>query len=322
MNVPRRLLLLLLLLLPACRGTASRPKTALLVQLNGQHGTQFAGYYQAVEQGYYAARGLEVSFVEGGMTQNGYVNPTTLLRSEEAPFAVLTFGEYQEIAQTSPTPLVVMGLFQISPVVLISLHESEIRTLQDTRGKRVAIFSEPESKIVHRALHNVDMQPQDIREVRLQNPSLENFYKQRVDVWAGSLLDEAVTAQLDGYRLNLIFPADYGANTYEGLLVTTQEYAETHPAVVMDFVEATIQGWRYALENPKETTAVLQKWNPAHSSLYYELGLDYLRPLVDTGEIPLGWIDYNRWRLAFDSPPPPDSPGYDMRYVEAAHTQE
>ncbi len=320
MNTLRRSLLLLLLLLPACRGAGPRRQVPLRLQLNAAHGAQFAGYYQAAEQGYYAARGLEVTFVEGKPDESG--DAAAPLLSGEAPFAVLSFSQYQAVVDASPAPLVVMGLFQTSPRVLLSLEESEILTLQDMRGRRVAVPSDAWRSTLHRALYTAGMQPEDLREVRLRNPDIRSFYLQRVDVWAGSLLEDAVTAQLDGYRVNLIFPAEYGANTYEGLLVTTRAYAESHPAVVMDFVEASLEGWRYVLEYPKETAAALQALNPAHSALYYELGLDYLRPLVDSGETPLGWIDYNRWRLAFDSPPAADFPGYDMRYVEEAHTQE
>jgi len=316
--------LLLALLLAACGGRsgANSPHTTVRIQLNWTHGTEFAGYYQAIEQGYYAARGLNVELTEGGLGEQGYVDPTAPLLSGEAPFAVLTFAEYLSIAQQKPRPLVVMGLFQISPVVLFSLEESGIITLQDMRGKRVAIISQPWQQIIHRALRNAGMNPADIREVRLQNPDMENFFKQRVDVWSGYLIDEVVTAQLEGYRLNLIFPADYDANTYEGLLVTTRAYASTHPDIVAGVVEATLQGWRYALEHPRATAEVLQTWDPQHPRLYYELGLDYLRPLVDTGEVPLGWIDYTRWTAAFENALPADSPGYDMRFVEGAHIQE
>lgn len=330
----KRALLLLILLamfaVSACRGTvdgANAPLQKIRLQLNRTHGTAFAGYYQAIEQGYYQAQNLDVELVEGGLTNNGYIDPTQALQNGTSDFAILTFAEYQSLAENTAIdeaqhPVVVMGLFQISPLVLFSLAESGIQTLPDIAGRRVAIISDPWAKVVTQALKNVGLSRQDIQEVHLDSPDMTDFFEQRVDVWTGYVIDEVVEAQVDGYRVNLIFPADYGANTYEGLLVTTQSYAENHPDVVQAMVRASLQGWRQALSQPRDTASLLERWNPHHTRIYYELGLDYLRPLVDTGSVPLGWIDISRWQQAIGTMGANLNIDIDMRYVESAHTQE
>jgi len=326
----------LLLILPgmfavnACRGTVkgtNAPLQKVRLQLNWTHGTAFAGYYQAIEQEYYQAQNLDVELVEGGLADNGYIDPTQALQNGTSDFAILTFAEYQSLAENTAAdeaqhPVVVMGLFQISPVVLFSLQESGIQTLPDVAGRRVAIISEPWGKVVTQALKNVGLSRQDIQEVHLDSPDMTAFFKQRVDVWTGYVIEEVVEAQVKGYRVNLIFPADYGANTYEGLLVTTQGYAESHPEVIQAMVQASLQGWRQALSEPRDTASLLERWNPHHTRIYYELGLDYLRPLVDTGSVPLGWIDVSRWQQAMGTMGANLKIDIDMRYVESAYTQE
>ncbi|GAB4527107.1 MAG: hypothetical protein Fur0018_12610 [Anaerolineales bacterium] len=315
------------LLASACRGSthaaAPAQRVHIRLQLNWTHGTEFAGYYQAIEQGNYQAQGLDVELIEGGLTADGYVDPTESLRNGRSDFAILTFAEYQQLLKSEQHPVVLMGLFQISPVALFALQETGIETLQDIAGRRVAIISEPWAQVIHQALRNIGLSPQDIREMRLNSPDMTPFFTQRVDVWSGYVIDEAVEAQMEGYRINLIFPSDYGVNTYEGLLVTTRAYADAHPEILQGFVSATLQGWRQALNDPKGTAVLLERQNPAHKRLYYELSLDYLRPLVDTGSVPLGWIDINRWQQALGiSSNDPAMIDLDMRYVERAHTQE
>ena len=48
-----------------CLATPVRALEAVSLHLNFTHQFQFAGYYAAIEQGYYREAGLEVTLVEG-----------------------------------------------------------------------------------------------------------------------------------------------------------------------------------------------------------------------------------------------------------------
>ncbi len=315
---------LLLFFLTGCASSRLRSRGAtvpLRVQLNRQHSVNFAGYYQAEEQGFYASHGLRVSLLPGGTRGETIFDPAEILLSGQSEFAVLSFAQYQRIAADERQPLVVLATFQISPLVFISFQEQGIERIQDMYGKRVAIPSPDWQNVVNRVLENVGMSPEDITQVSLDTPEMDDFYRQRVDVWPGYLTDEGVQVLLDGYRVNTIFASNYGWNTYEGLLVTTQPYASAHPENITALVDATLEGWHYTFAHPRETASLLAARYPEHSRLYYELGLEYLRPLVDTGEVPLGWIDYTRWRTLLNLSDT-NFQGYDMRFVETAHLQE
>ncbi len=329
--MPKRFLLLLtlsLIPLAACTGNGLRWRggaapAAIRVQLNREEGVNFAGYYQAEAQGFYAQHDLKVSLLPGGKRGELTIDPAQILLSGQSEFAVLSFAQYQRIAQDEHQPLVVMGLFQISPIVFLSFEEEGILRMQDIRDKRVAIPSADWRILIHQVLKNVGISANDISEVQLNTPDIQNFYQQRVDVWPGYLTEDAVDALMNGYRIHAIFAADYGLDTYEGLLVTTRGYADAHPEISAAFVEATLQGWRYVLAHPDETADLLVRVAPQHSRLYYQLGLEYLRPLIDTGEVPLGWIDYTRWNTFLDGASlGENAPGYDMRFVEGAYLQE
>ena len=49
------------------------PPTPVTVQLSWTHQAEFAGFYAADQNGYYAEEGLAVAFVEGGPGVNSYI---------------------------------------------------------------------------------------------------------------------------------------------------------------------------------------------------------------------------------------------------------
>lgn len=56
--------LIIILLQASCQ--QAEPLDQVTLQLKWIHQAQFAGYYLAQENGYYAAENLQVTFVEGG----------------------------------------------------------------------------------------------------------------------------------------------------------------------------------------------------------------------------------------------------------------
>jgi DNA-binding NarL/FixJ family response regulator len=93
-------LLILGVSLSACGGgdgpsdVLSEAVSPITVQLKWTHQAQFAGFYAADQNGYYADEGLEVSFVEGGPDIDG-LEATRRIRASEAD------GEVPIIALTS-----------------------------------------------------------------------------------------------------------------------------------------------------------------------------------------------------------------------------
>ncbi|MCJ7434541.1 MAG: ABC transporter substrate-binding protein, partial [Anaerolineales bacterium] len=72
------ILLLLALTITACApaATPTPPPTPITVQLGWTHQSNFSGFYAADQLGYYAAEGLAVTFIEGGVNVS---NPASVL---------------------------------------------------------------------------------------------------------------------------------------------------------------------------------------------------------------------------------------------------
>ena len=104
------------------------------LQLKWLHQFQFAGYYAAIEKGYYREEGLAVELLEG---KPGLV-PAQALLDGKADFAV--DAPSIVIQRQQGAPLVALAaIFQHSPTVVLTRGDSGITRPQDLRGKRVML---------------------------------------------------------------------------------------------------------------------------------------------------------------------------------------
>ena len=99
----------------------SSPTETVALQLRWFHQFQFAGYYAAIEKGFYREAGLEVFLIEGGYDKDTI---------EEVVNGRADFGVTNSeilLHRLKGKPLVVLAaVFQHSPLVLISRKEKGI----------------------------------------------------------------------------------------------------------------------------------------------------------------------------------------------------
>ncbi|MDP2875800.1 MAG: ABC transporter substrate-binding protein, partial [Holophaga sp.] len=115
-------------LIPAWGASPQRVR----LHLKWSHHFQFAGFYAAQTKGFYAAAGLEVSFIEASKTQL----PLPAVEAGEAEFGVSDMEVFQAYLQGRP--LVALGVvFQHSPNVILALRSSGIHRPSDLAGRKV-----------------------------------------------------------------------------------------------------------------------------------------------------------------------------------------
>jgi NitT/TauT family transport system substrate-binding protein len=315
--------LLLLTALAGCgRSNSQAEPDHLTLQLNFIHSTEFAGYYVAQAKGFYADENIEVEFLEGGAD----VNAPEVLATGGADLAVLGLNLQQQVIGMDQQPVALAAVFQISPRVLFSLAENDIRRPHDMIGQRVAIKTSGWARSITDTLQAVGIDTAQIitvDEIRADPNNMQPLFDGEVDVWTGFAIDEVVQARTAGYDVNLIFPADYAVGTYTGLMVTLDETLQADPDLMARFVRASLRGWEYTIENNDESAQYVMAYveresavPPNHNLEFYEAAVHELIPLIDTGQVPIGWIDNERWQREMGDFYSADQPGYTMEYVE------
>jgi len=304
------LLLVGLAVFPAagCGGDDSADK--VILQLNWFHEAEFAGYYMAEAQGFYDDAGLDVTILEGG--------PGTPARDQmlngEATFAVTSFAEQADLVAAGQPSMAVMAAFQIPPLVIFSLTQSGIRQPADLAGKKVGVTTDYWGDILKQTLSGAGVDPAEVEQVKVEPDDLPALYDGRVDAWLGYAQDEPIQAETAGHDVTNIFPADFGVGGYEGLLIVHETTLADDPELVRRFVSASYQGWRYALEHPDEAAQVLDSWAPDNGLEFQKLAVRAVAPLVDTPQVPVGWIDEARWKQLMGPDYDPQNPGYTMQF--------
>ena len=112
---------------------ASHPAAALdavSMQLKWKHQFQFAGYYQALEQGFYRDAGLDVTIREGGPG----IDAAEAVAGGKADYGVCTSSVLRDWA--AGRRLVVLAtIFQRSPAVILVARRADISNVSELRGR-------------------------------------------------------------------------------------------------------------------------------------------------------------------------------------------
>ncbi len=272
---------------------AGAPQKVAL-QLKWTHGFQFAGYYAAQQQGFYAAEGLEVAIQEGGPGRM----PMPMVQGGEADFGVSGMEVFQAYEQGEP--LVALGVvFQHSPYVLISLKAAGIKRPKDLVGRRVMFAGNQGMAEAFAMLKAEGIAPSS---VRIVTPpwDLEELLQGRVEVLSAYATDEPDTLRRRGAEINFLRPTDYGVDFYGDLLFTTRAFAEAHPATVEAFRRASLRGWDYAMNHPEALIAAILKMpgvdHGPGSRQHLLFEAEQMKDLVLPGLVEMGHMNPGRFR--------------------------
>jgi NitT/TauT family transport system substrate-binding protein len=284
------ILINLVLVTSACTPTPSSAPalTPITVQLLAPHKSDYAGFYVADQKGYYAAEGLSVTFLEGG-TNVDYLAPVV---NGTAQFGVAS-ADALIVARAEGKKLrAIATIFRRSPMVFVALADSGIKSPQDFIGKVIRIGTS--SAPLHAMTMNVGVRSDQYTEVVLPS-DIAAFASGKVPVWSMYLTNFLVPIQQAGYKVNIIYPDDYGVHFYADSIFTTDEMISKNPDQVTRFLRATLKGWTFAVENPADVGPLVRKYAPKADVVLENAKMIASLPLINTGEDHIGWMKSEIW---------------------------
>ena len=280
---------------PAQDGKPQKPEVVNL-QLRWLPQFQFAGYYTAVEKGFYADEGLEVRIHAGAPDRQ----PAPEVLSGRAQYA--TGNSEILLARLQGKPLVALAaIFQHSASVLLALRESNIRTAHDLVGKKVMFMDSKNDPDFLTMLLNEGI-PASRISILPSSYDFDDLITGKVDAYNSYLTNEPFILMQRGIDYTVINPRNYRVDFYSDILFTSEDEVRKHPRRVEAMRRASLKGWRYAMTNPDEIIDLLiAKYQVKKSREHLAFEAEAMRPLILPELVEIGHMNPERWRHMADT---------------------
>jgi len=283
------------LALPAKAATSIRFVTDWKAQ--AEHG----GFYQALAEGLYAKRGLDVKIIQGGPD----VNVPQLLAGGAADFGIGSNAFIPLNLVKANIPIrAVMAIFQKDPQVLITHPRRDINSLADMKGKPVLISAATLTAFWPWLRAKFGFSDSQIRRYTY---NLAPFIVDPNAIQEGYLTSEPFTIQQQAHFTPKVFLlADYGYPGYANMVLVPQKWIDTDRRTVQLFVNATRDGWLNYLANPAKGNALIKRDNPDMTDAILAQALDKMKryEMVISGDgkaFGLGSMTDVNWKLFYDT---------------------
>lgn len=259
------------------------------LQLKWKHQFQFAGYYAAIEKGYYRDAGMEVEILEAQSGENS--NDAVL--NGKADFGISN-SEVLLLRSKHKNTVVLASIFQHSPTILLALQKSGIQHANDLIGKRLALEDN-----IGEIMAYLDEEGVPINRcvVVPRTFDLEQLTSGAADVISAYTTDETYALEEAGIPYTVLSPMMSGVDFYGDVLFTTADLIKRNPDLVKKFREASLKGWQYALENQKEIIELIfNKYTQRHSIRYLIHESEHMKSLIIHDVVNIGYSNPDRWQ--------------------------
>jgi len=274
--------------------SAPRALDHVRLQLKWVHQFQFAGYYAAIEQGYYRKAGLDVELIEAQPD----MNPVNAVLDGKAEFGVGTSSLLLERAHGKP--VVVLGVvYQHSPLILISRNDTGISDIHDLVGKPIMIDAQGADIYAYFNAEGVDSSK---LKVLPQQFDLRTLINGKVAATSAYSTDEPFQLRVLGVGFTEFSPREGGIDFYGDNLFTTEEQIKDSPERVRAFRAASFQGWSYALAHKEEMVDLIEnKYNRGRSRPQLLFEAQQTERLMHPDLIEVGYMNPGRWQHIQDT---------------------
>ena len=232
--------------------------TPVSLQLQWVAQAQFAGYYAAVEQGFYEDEGLDVTIAEGSPD----IVPQDVLAAGDVDYAISWVPKVLGSIEQGAGITNVAQIFERSATTQISFKDKGIESPADLEGKNVGSWGFGNEWELFAGMQDAGVSVEDISLVQ-QAFDMNAFLAGDIDAAQAMTYNEYAqvletvnpdTGELfQPEDLNVIDWNDVGtAMLQDAIWASTDRLEEdTYAEQTTAFIKASIKGWAYVRDNPE-----------------------------------------------------------------------
>ena len=224
------------------RARASTPFTMQAAWIND---AEFAGYFIGIDEGYYAAEGLDLTYLSGGPD----VIPESTIIAGSADLALTTPDTTIKAIVEQGAPFKIIGAqYQKNPIGIVSLASNPINEPRDLIGKTLAV---PPVNVISvnamLALNGIDPGQVNIVPYAYDPTPL---IRGEIDASLDFTTNVPYTISQQGVEATSFLLYDFGFTIYNDTVVVTEETLTSKRAELVAWLRASRKGWEANFKDP------------------------------------------------------------------------
>lgn len=313
--------------------------TPVTLQLQWFSQAQFAGYYAALDQGFYEKEGLDVTILEGAAD----IVPIDVLTGGDADFAISWVPKVLGSIEQGAAVTDIAQIFERSGTTQISMKDAGITGPADLKGKTVGSWGYGNEWELFAGMGKAGVNLSDISlvsqafdmngflsgDIQAAQAMTYNEYAQVLET-----VNPATGELYTPDELNVIDWNDEGTAMLQDAiwadsdrLADDADYADT----AVKFIKASIEGWAYARDNPEDAAKIVTASGSQLGESHQLWMTNEVNKLIWPSTSGVGTINQDQWdqtvEIAMDTPnetgstvitTEPPATAFSNEYVEKA----
>jgi NitT/TauT family transport system substrate-binding protein len=274
------------------------------LQLQWVTQAQFAGYFAADDQGYYADRCLEVELIENPPD----VTPQQQLADGQVDFAIAWVPKALQTREQGADIVNIAQMFQRSGTLQVSFADADITEPADFAGKRVGNWGFGNEYEVFAALGEAGLDPASDVELVGQDFNMNGLLAGDIDAAEAMTYNEyaQVLEAVNPDTGELYTPQDFNVISYEDVGVGMLQDAiwadgaklasdDAYRDIAVRFLAASIEGWAYCRDNPESCRDIVVARGSQLGASHQLWQMNEVNKLMWPAENGIGFIDQAAW---------------------------
>lgn len=299
------LALVALMALVALSGVSAQELVPIRLQLQWVAQSQFAGYYAALDQGFYEEEGLDVTILEGAVE----IVPQQVVASGGAEFGIAWVPKVLESREAGADLVNIAQVFQRSGTLEVSFVDTGIESVEDFRGMRIGTWGFGNEHELFAAMRAVDIDPNNPDDVTiiqqpfdmslLLNGELDAAEAMTYNEYA-QVLEAANPDTGELYQpedLNVIDFNEVGTAMLQDHIFTTEAFLaeEGNEEIAVKFLRASFRGWAFCRDNFDACVEIVLDNGSTLGESHQQWMLNEINALIWPSPAGIGMLDEMLW---------------------------
>jgi NitT/TauT family transport system substrate-binding protein len=264
---------------------------------------QFAGYYAAQDQGFYADQCLEVTIIEGGVD----IVPQQQLADGAVDFAIAWVPKALASREAGANIVNIAQVFQRSGTLQVSFADSGITTPANFAGKTIGNWGFGNEYEIFAALAEEGLDPATDVTLVAQQFDMSALLAGDIDAAEAMTYNEyaQVLEAVNPATGELYLPEDLNVISYEEAGVGMLQDAiwadgerlsdEAYRDIAVRFVTASLQGWAYCRDNVEACKDIVVAQGSKLGNSHQLWQMNEINKLIWPASSGVGFIDQAAW---------------------------